>query len=309
MNRFFSIVFLFTLTTGIQDTCAQNTKGSYSAASVLATGQWFKIAVTADGIYRIDFSKLKQLGLTTPANPRIYGNNFGQLSYYNNDPKPDDLKEISILLVKGADGVFNDGDYLLFFGMGTNKWKYKASTDEYNFVRHNYSDTAYYFLTSSPNSGKTIANAQDIPASPNYSSTDYDALYMHEVEEENIINSGREWYQKVSTLNGEIINPGFSDLILSEKMNYKIRVVARTTIPTVFRLYEGTTILAGLLVPEVNFFSTTGTQANIIEQSGSAFPASQSPAYEVKYYNNGDRLCKVKRKSHGKFYRKNFKIF
>ena len=66
--------------------------------SVLSEGKWFKIAVTEDGIYRIDYSRLRQTGLENPSNPIIIGNNSGQLSYYNDDPKPDDLKEITIYI-------------------------------------------------------------------------------------------------------------------------------------------------------------------------------------------------------------------
>ena len=124
MKSFFSILILFTITFPVHYASAQSGKNGFSSTSVLAAGQWFKIAVPSDGIYRIDYSVIRQLGLSNPANPRIFGNNFGQLSYYNDDPKPDDLKEIPILLVKGSDGVFNEGDYLLFFGMGTHRWKY-----------------------------------------------------------------------------------------------------------------------------------------------------------------------------------------
>ena len=289
MKIFFSILLLFIITLPVQHVSGQTGKNGYSSGSVLAEGQWFKIAVTGDGIYRIDYSKLKQLGFSNPANPRIFGNNFGQLSYYNNDPKPDDLKEISILLVKGSDGVFNEGDYLLFFGMGTNRWKYNTSADEYNFVRHNYSDTSYYFLTTSSVPGKTIANAQSISNSVSYSSTEYDALYNHEVEAENLIKSGREWYQPISSLTGLSINPGFTDINTSEKMIYKLRVVGRASIPTLFRLYEGVNILDGVLVPEVYLLSSTGTYANITELSGSASPSSTSPTYEMRFYNNGEQ--------------------
>jgi hypothetical protein len=187
----------------------------YSSSSVLASGQWFKIAVTHDGIYRIDYSKLKQLGLTFPSNPKIYGNNFGQLSYFNDDPKPDDLKEISVLLVNGSDGIFNEGDYLLFYGMGTHRWKYNSAEINYDFVRHNYSDTAFYFLTSSPEAGRIIAIAPDVLNNPDYYSTSYDALYSHEIETENLIKSGREWFQPISSINAIEIDPGFSGIITS----------------------------------------------------------------------------------------------
>ena len=113
MRRIFQISVSLLLLSA--DLFAQNFKDSYSSSSILSQGLWFKIAVTSDGIYRIDYSKLKQLGLENPSNPRIFGNNPGQLSYYNDAPKPDDLKELSILTSTGSDGVFNDGDYLLFF--------------------------------------------------------------------------------------------------------------------------------------------------------------------------------------------------
>lgn len=289
MTRIFTILLLFTLLTSFPDAYGQSGSGEFSGGSVLASGQWFKIAVTSDGVYRIDYSKLKQLGLTNLSNPRIFGNNFGQLSYFNDDPKPDDLKEIPLLLVKGSDDIFNEGDYLLFYGMGTNRWKYNAKTDEYNFVRQNYSDTAFYFLTSTPVPGKAIINTQEISGQPGYNSSVFDALYMHEVETENLIRSGREWYQPISSLNSISINPGFSDIILTENMNFKIRVAGRASIPTLFRLFEGSNILAGILVPEVFMFSTTGTYANVSEFSSSSLPASPSPTYEMKFFNNGEQ--------------------
>jgi len=98
---------------------AQKAKDSYSSSSVLASGKWFKVSITNDGIYRIDYSKLKELGLTDPSNPKIFGNNYGQLSYYNDDPKPDDLREISIFTSTGGDGIFNEGDFLLLYGKET----------------------------------------------------------------------------------------------------------------------------------------------------------------------------------------------
>src|SRR5512133_1709541 len=73
----------------------------YSPSSVLSSGKWFKIAVTSDGIYRLDYSVIRQTGVTDPSNPRIFGNNAGQLSYYNSGTFPDDLKELSVYVSTG----------------------------------------------------------------------------------------------------------------------------------------------------------------------------------------------------------------
>jgi len=241
----------------------QKAKDNYSASSVLSSGQWIKLAVLHDGIYRIDYSKLQQMGLLNASNPRIYANNFGQLSYYNDHPKPDDLEEVAILKQNGADGIFNEGDYLLFFGQGTGRWKYNQSSGEYYYIRHNYSDTAFYFLTSGTSPGKKITDAADPTGAPNYFSSESDALYIHELESENLIKSGREWYQPVSVLAGIPVNPGFTDLVTNELIKYRIRVLARAPVPTQFRFYEGTTVHESIQVQGVNMFNYTGTYAQI----------------------------------------------
>jgi hypothetical protein len=289
MKRLLQILIINVLLLIPQPGHSQVVNESFSTSSVLAEGQWFKIAFTKEGIYRIDYSMFKQLGLTNPSDPKIFGNNSGQLSYYNDDPKPDDLKEIPTLKVKGSDGIFNEGDYLLFYGKGTNQWKYNSVSGDYDFNRHNYSDTAFYFITSGADSGKTVISVRDTLVPPNYYSASYDALFIHEIEDVNLIKSGREWYQPVSTLSGITINPGFSDIITSEKINYSIRVLARSSIPALFRLYEGANILEGILVPEVNLFNYTGMYARIAEVTGSAYSASSSPVWEMKFYNNGEQ--------------------
>ena len=292
MKIIFTILLIIFLALHQQKAIGINTPESYSSVSVLSSGQWFKIGLTRNGIYRIDYSRLKQLGLTNPSNPRIFGNNFGQLSYYNDDPKPDDLKEISILIVKGSDGIFNEGDYLLFYGEGTDRWKYNMSTDDYEYIRHNYSDTAFYFLTSSSTSGKSVTVAPDIISPPTYYSDSYDALYIHEVETENLIKSGREWYQPVSVISGISINPGFTEVISSESIEYKIRVLGRSSIPSIFRFYEGTTLLRTIEVPEVNLLSSTGIYAEETTITGSYDPDSDSPLYEIRFIDNGEMEAK-----------------
>jgi len=192
MRRILQILQLYLIFLPVQ-ICAQISGDSYSTSSVMASGEWFKIGVTSDGIYKIDYSRLKQLGLKYPSNPKIFGNNFGQLSYYNDDPKPDDLKELSIF-VSGNDETLDEGEYILFFGKGADKWKYNVNSKEYDFVQHNYSDTAYYFITSGPSPGKHVKVTPNGSLSVNYYSSISDALYIHEVENENLIKSGREWF-------------------------------------------------------------------------------------------------------------------
>lgn len=263
--------------------------GQYASSSVLSSGQWYKISLKENGIYRIEYSRLKQLGLANPSNPRIYGNNTGQLSYYTNDPSPDDLKEIPLLLIKGSDGIFNEGDYLLFYAQGTIRWRYNYAGGRYDYFRHHYSDSAYYFLTSTPLPGKMIQPGQQVSDPVNYSTSSSDALFCHEVESENLIKSGREWYQPVSSISGLQVNPGFSALVAGEEISYRIRVAGRSSIPSMFRFYEGPSLLESILVPEVNLLSTTGMYARDVLTEGSCTPSVESPSFELRFFNNGEQ--------------------
>lgn len=160
----------------------------YSSSSVLSSGKWYRISVTGDNIYRVDYSTLKALGLENPSNPRIFGNNTGQLSYYNDGSQPDDLKEIAIFTNTGTDGIFNEGDYLLFFGLGTARWIYDYSTGEFNHKKHNYSDTAFYFLTSGQTPGRKVTRSEVPVNVPDQITETSDDLFIHEIDSDNILS-------------------------------------------------------------------------------------------------------------------------
>ena len=285
MKRFIYLVLSVILMMTVRVTA--QTGNNYASSSVLSSGQWFKIAVTSDGVYRIDYSKLRQLGLINPSNPRIFGNNQGQLSYYNNDPRPDDLKELPVSFT-GSDNSLNEGEYLLFFGKGTGKWTLNPSSGDYDFTRHNYSDTAFYFLTSSTAPGKMVTIADEPVQQENYYSNVSDALYIHEQEIQNIIKSGREWFQPVSTVKGIVVNPGFTDILTTEKLKCSYRVAGRASATTTFSLFEGETPRKTTQVQAVNLFDATGTYANISSDTALTTPGSSSPAYEIRFSGTGE---------------------
>jgi hypothetical protein len=264
---------------------AQNIKDSYSSSSKLSHGLWFRIAITSDGVYRIDFSKLKQLGLEDPSHPKIFSNNYGQLSYYCDDSKPDDLHEISIQITTGSDGIFNEGDYLLFYGKSTRRWKFNGSTKKYDYQPHNYSDTAFYFITSDSSPGKEITSITESPLPVNYTSSESDILFVHDQDDENLIKSGREWFQPVSSVH---IDPGFTDLITSENIYYDIRVAGRASVPTIFKFYDGNSLLKNIDIQGVNLSDDNGIYAQISDSSGSIQPSTQNPSFDINFFNNGE---------------------
>ncbi len=255
-----------------------------AVSSVLSKGKWFRIAVTEDGIYRLDYSVLNQMGLENPSFPVIYGNNSGQLSYNNDDPGPDDLKELAIH-ISGDDNILNEGEYILFFARGTGRWLYNNDKKNYSYLKHNYSDTAYYFISSSSSPGKTIVQAEEPMQQVNYYSAESDALFIHEKDESNLIKSGRDWFQRISDIT---INPDLRNIITGRGIKYHIRVAARSSLPSIFRLSEGTALRKSIGVDPVNLYDNNGTYAEITDSSGIAEVESSSPVYGVSFFNNGE---------------------
>jgi len=260
----------------------------HAAASVLATGQWVKIAVTEAGIYRLDYSRLKEMGFTDPASVVLYGNNAGQLSFLNNGTAPDDLKKIACRAEKGTDGVFNEGDYLLFYCDATNRWMNDPGPGDYRFVRHHYSDTAWYFLTSQPGGALLVQTETPPAASPSNLSSSTDLYMRHEREELNLIRSGREWYQQLVPGAQNSIGPGFTDLVAGEKIHYSIRVAARSDTQTSFILRQGSEIIKTITVPAVTMTDINGVYAATTTVSDSILSSSGSPAFSLTFSSGGN---------------------
>lgn len=287
MRRIFPVFFLYLLFY-ISNLQAQGAKDIYPS-SLLSTGQWVKVAITSDGVYRLNYSLLKQKGLTNLSNPRVFCNNSGQLSYYNDRSASDDLKEIAIYTSTGSDGIFNEGDYLLFFGKGTHRWNYNETTGEYTFLRHNYSDTAFYFVTSGALAGKKITSVAEPAQTADYISSQSDAFFFYEPESENILHSGRDWFQKMYSLNGIPIKPAFTDLVQAEKIKYSIRVAAQASSPTQFRFYEGAALKKNIIVQGLNLSNYTGIRAQITDSSGYFAPLSAAPEFEIRFSPEGQQ--------------------
>ncbi|MCK7535913.1 MAG: hypothetical protein MZV63_35465 [Marinilabiliales bacterium] len=57
--------------------------------------------MTEAGIYRLDYSKIREMGIANPATAVLYGNNTGQLSFYNDGSAPDDLRKIAVKADEG----------------------------------------------------------------------------------------------------------------------------------------------------------------------------------------------------------------
>jgi len=184
-----------------------NKTQALASQSVLASGTWFKIGTAQNAIYKIDKTMLQEMLKNTPTldintldphNIKIYGNGGEILSEANSDFHYDDLTENAIFIQGEADGKFDAGDYILFYGQSPHKWKYNAGKNvstRYSRNKHYYSDSVFYFLTIDNSSfGKRIDSVPSTSAPITNVVNSFDDYQVHENDVVNIVTSGREFY-------------------------------------------------------------------------------------------------------------------
>jgi hypothetical protein len=235
---------------------------SYKENSALASGNWYKIAVSNSGMHKMTSQDLSGLGINVgainPKNIRIYGNGGGMLPENVNNFRYDDLQENAIFVSGEADGSFDSGDYILFYGESPHAWKYSSSDNKLDKFPHLYSDYNYYFITADLGEGKRISNLPSSGLSPTLTSNKFNDAYHHELETDNLIGTGRMWYGETFELNTTYIQDlSFNDLDLNSKVHFAIDVAARSSITSSFSVYLNNENILNLSVPATSQTSLT----------------------------------------------------
>ena len=121
----------------------------YAAHSLLATGRWFKIPVSSAGVYKITTREVNALSLVPCSQIALYGLPGGMLSASNAQVQPDDLLPVATEVVDvNGNGLFDEEDYLLFYGEGPHVWRFVGNDQRFEYQMHAYANYNYYFLTT-----------------------------------------------------------------------------------------------------------------------------------------------------------------
>lgn len=239
---------------------AQSTHKSaslYNTTSALADGNWFKLAVQHDGVYKIAHSDLQDMGIDIaaidPRHIRIYGNGGGMVPESTGQPRHDDIVENAIFVTGEEDGVFNQGDYILFYGQSPNQMDFAELSGGIKQITHLYSDYTYYFLTTDKGPGKRIQNMASTTQPPGITVNSYNDFIVHEEDLVNLIKSGRVWYgetfdQSVN-MEKEYDIPG---LILSEPVLLDADVAARSFSTSSFTFFVNDSEVLNIPIPAVS---------------------------------------------------------
>lgn len=208
-------------------------KNNYVEESMLASGNWYKFAVSATGVHRITYNDLVSAGLSpagiNPQHLRLFGNGGGMLPEPNNSFRYDDLVENAIIVVGEEDGVFNQGDYIQFFGQSPHQWKYSPDSPAFEHQHNIYDDRNYYFLTASKGMGKRIGTQPiaSVPATDIV--TTFNDYQVYENNSTNLIKSGRQWYGEVfDAILTRNFPFSFPNRVLDSVINIQAHVAARS---------------------------------------------------------------------------------
>jgi hypothetical protein len=216
-------------------------------SSVLANGQWVKFEASTEGIYKIDRATLQSFGFDlTSIDPRtikIYNNGGKALSEKVTTERPVDLIENAIQIIGENDGSFDEGDYILFYGRGSQFRDYDPDSGTIKRFNNPFSDKNYYWITFGGNNGKRIQNKISLNTNPDYIQSSTDAFVDYEVDKISLAKSGRQFFgddfsQSVSSRT--YINK-LDGRLSAYPINYKFRFVNSSENAITLTLAENST--------------------------------------------------------------------
>ena len=266
-------------------------KGISQSNSVLNNGSWYKFAINKTGIFKIDATFLRQLGINTsglnPKNIKIYGNGGAMLPEPISNFRHTDLQENAIYVEGENDGVFNENDYILFYGKGPHSWEINTTIPSANHLQNIYSDNAYYFITVGNSPGKRVTEKTQPLTSANLIVTTFDDYAFYEKEERNLFSVGRVWLgEDFSVENSQNFNIPFNNHVPNSNIRVTIEAVASSSLASNMNIN-----INGQNFPNINFSPVSGASGSLLATTGNRTNTinlnSNSIDINLTYNNNG----------------------
>lgn len=265
---------------------------SYTSSSVLASGTWVKMSISAEGVYKIDKTWLEKAGFNlsgiNPKNIAIYGNPGGRIAIDTTEKYYDDLQENAIYVVGENDGTFDNGDYILFYASGPHKWKLNngAYAHEFNI----YSDSTYYFITVLNRQGKRLSSYSG-PAAATRSTTAGDHLDFYEKDKKNPALSGQMWFDdELDGTNARTVDFTVPGLIQSERVKFRLNCGGKSSVISTVANYSFGSNYSNSVI--FNAITATEYPAKmdlpVRFPTDSFFASGSTINFSINYNKNGD---------------------
>jgi len=200
----------------------------YTNKSVLAEGNWYKIKIPETGVYKLTYNELRSMGLSNPANVKLYGYGGWMLDEVFTNPYIDDLPPVSIWMSTTPDKFGEDeNDYILFYGKGDMKWAFDEKRKEFVHTQHPYSHDSFYFVTESNDAPNLMTDAPAVQ-NPNVTIDSFVDYYLHEKDLLTLCESGRDLFgENFMTENAQDFGMALPG-ITTDSITLNVNFVART---------------------------------------------------------------------------------
>jgi hypothetical protein len=254
--------------------------------SVLATGNWFQFYIEKSGVYKISKSFLQQLGLDVnaldPRKIKIYGNGGRMLPLSNNIYYPNDIIENAIQISGESDGVFNNEDYILFYGEGVDTWNQESRTH-----LNLYDKKSYYYITVQGPDGKRIAPLAQPAGNSTLTLTSFDDYQFHEQDLVNIARLGRQWFgESFDVKDEQEFDFVFPNLDSSVPVKIMLTASSAAFTSTSFNVTANGNAAGTISFPALS--SNSGTEFIVgFLPNNTTFNGTENIKIKLKYNNNG----------------------
>ena len=221
-----------------------------------------------------------------PAKLGIFGNYEGMLPEANNDARPDDLQENSILVSGAEDGQFDTDDFILFYAKSAVHWRYNIFTGRFDHFNNLFSDTTYYFLTTNKGNNKKIITEENSAQTPTESVDSYYDFAAHENDLENLIYSGKQWYGERLTVDTSerIFSFSFPGRRANEPVYLNFDMAIRAYENTYYRVFVNDKIVIDST--RILQIHSNGSYARRSQKKLTFFSDSENLDVKVKYYTS-----------------------
>jgi hypothetical protein len=259
-----------------------------SQSAVLSTGKWYKVAIEKNGVYKISFNDFKKMGFDAAAiDPRkikIFGNEGGMLPQANSAARPADLTENAIFVQGEDDGVFNSGDYIIWYAEGPDLVQYDVQRSIFKYESNLYSTQNFYFITIGSENGKRVTTVPSIAGTFPAIQSFNDYIY-HETDTYNALKSGREWFERIN-LDQQAYTTSIAGIVDNSAIRVVSDVMGQSTATSSFQLSWNNVTIA-----QQSISSITDSQYGIkgvhkrdtIPTNASTVGASSATNQEIKY--------------------------
>ncbi len=184
----------------VEQTIYERTR-NWPISSPLGVGDFIRISIPTDGVYRIDKDWIQSAGFNPdtldPRKLRLFGNGGGMLPTDNSKERPLGLMPVAIDFEGEEDGVWGAQDALYFWGEGPDEWKPEGSVFNWAHQNNDYNVRAWYFLQldgTEPVESFRIEDQVSLGSESDTLITTYWSQQFHELELESVNRSGREWF-------------------------------------------------------------------------------------------------------------------